>query len=146
MREELKFIVIDDDPLNNQLCGIIIRKVSRGFKVTTFNIPEKGYEFIKAEYTETNWELPTILFLDINMPNWSGWDFLEKFETLEENTKKQLRIFMLSSSIDPKDIERAKENKNIIDYIVKPLTKEHVFSILSSLQLDAEITKPTFSN
>lgn len=63
------------------------------------------------------------LFLDINMPTITGWEFLEKFQEFTDSVKNQFNIYMLSSSIDPSDIQRAKLNPLVIDFIEKPLSK-----------------------
>ncbi len=64
------------------------------------------------------------------MPTWSGWDFLDNFEKLDEKIKSQIKIYILSSSIDASDKHRARENKNVVDYIEKPLSEKTVFSML----------------
>ena len=97
-------------------------------EIQTFNFPVKGFEYITKEYSNT--DNPTVLLLDINMPTWSGWDFLDNFEKLDEKIKKQFKIYMLSSSIDTNDKQRAKENKNVVNYIEKPLSEKTVLSIL----------------
>jgi len=58
------------------------------------------------------------------MPTMTGWEFLEEFDKLSENIKMQFQIFMLSSSVDPSDIERATSNPLVTDFIEKPLNKE----------------------
>jgi len=99
-------------------------------EIKTFESPEKGFDYIRMQYAKEGKEEPTVLFLDIDMPTWSGWDFLESFERLEEKIKRQIRIYMLSSSIDPKDREYAKQNRNVVDYIEKPLNKHILLSCL----------------
>lgn len=123
MNKLTRFIVIDDDLINNMLCRHIITKVFHDVDIETFNNPEKGLEYISRKYADSQIEILTVLFLDINMPVWSGWDFLDHFEKLEEKIKKQIRIFMLSSSIDATDSDRARRNKNVVDYFEKPLDK-----------------------
>jgi response regulator RpfG family c-di-GMP phosphodiesterase len=66
------------------------------------------------------------------MPTWSGWDFLDKFEMLDAQIKNQIKVYMLSSSVDPKDMEKAKANSNVVDYIVKPLNRDIVEKIINS--------------
>ena len=100
-------------------------------EVLTFQIPEKGFEFIENEYSKEYVESITILFLDINMPTWSGWAFLENFEHLASEIKKQIRIYMLSSSVDQKDMERALNNGNVCDYIKKPLNKNKLLELFT---------------
>jgi two-component SAPR family response regulator len=131
MSTPTRFIVIDDDLTNNLLCSIVIKKATHVSEVQTFNFPEKGFEYISTQYKEN--ENPTVLFLDINMPSWTGWDFLKNFETLDEKIKKSFHIYMLSSSLDPVDIARAKSNQNVIDYIVKPLNPKIVSEIVKIL-------------
>ena len=128
MEIPIRFIVIDDDPVNNFICSIIIKEGAGELEVETFEIPEKGLEYISKEYL--NNEHPTVLFLDINMPTWSGWEFLDNFDKLDEKIKKQIKIYIIASSIDASDKHRARENKNVVDYIEKPLSEKTVSSML----------------
>ena len=128
MKTSVSFIVIDDDEINNLYCKIIIEEAAGKLEIQTFDIPEKGFEYITKEYS--NNEKPTVLFLDINMPTWSGWDFLDNFKKLDKNIKKQIKIYILSSSVDPADHQQAEDNENVGGYIEKPLTELIVLSIL----------------
>jgi CheY-like chemotaxis protein len=60
--------------------------------------------------------------LDINMPVMDGWEFLDEFNLLPKDALKECSVIMHTSSIDPRDIERAKTYSVVIDYITKPLT------------------------
>jgi CheY-like chemotaxis protein len=131
MKDISRFVVIDDDPLNNALCKMIIKLALGKMDVRTFTLPEKGFQFIKTEYAMNMNGSTSIILLDLNMPIMSGWEFLERFEELDEIIKKQVKIYILSSSVDPRDKERAGKNKDVEDYIVKPLTKEIVLEITS---------------
>ena len=128
MKTPIRFIVIDDDEINNLYCKIIIKHAVADSDIQIFNIPEKGFEYITKEYS--NSENPTVLFLDINMPSWSGWEFLDNFEKLDKNIKRQIKIYMLSSSVDPSDHQQAEGNNYIAGYIEKPLSELKVLSIL----------------
>ncbi len=92
-------------------------------EVDDFIIPEKGLEYIESEFSGGTEGEKIVLFLDINMTTMSGWEFLAKFEAMEERIKKQFEIYILSSSVDPRDYQKAKENPLIIDFIEKPLGK-----------------------
>ena len=127
MKHNPRFVVVDDDPLNNALCHVIIKTTIAEADIKTFTIPEKVLEYIASEYSRNGNE--AILLLDLNMPTMSAWEFLEEFEKFDEKVKNRLKIYILSSSVDPRDIERASADKNVFDYIVKPLTSEIVNTI-----------------
>ncbi|MDW3502850.1 response regulator, partial [Escherichia coli] len=68
---------------------------------------------------------PELIFLDLNMPVMGGWEFLDNFikkEYQEFNTKT--KVIVLSSTIDPTDIEKSKTYPIVIDFLSKPITKE----------------------
>lgn len=124
----IRFIIIDNDPVNNLLCTLTVRDVQDTAEIQAFNLPVNGFKYLAKEYADTT--IPTVLLLDINMPAWSGWDFLDNFEKLDDKIKKQIKIYILSSSIDVNDKHRARENKNVVDYIEKPLSQKTVLSML----------------
>lgn len=119
-------LLVDDDPQNNFLSKMVL-KISLGtIEVTDFVVPEVGLEYIESEFIPRPDGEKTTLLLDINMPTMSGWEFLEKFDNFKEHLKKQFSIYILSSSVDPSDIRRAKQNPLVVDFIEKPLTKATV--------------------
>ncbi len=119
-----QFLIVDDDPQNNYLSRMAIRKVLGNVPVKDFEVPETGLEYIGKDFETGSSDEKTVLLLDINMPTMTGWEFLEEFDKLSENIKMQFQIFMLSSSVDPSDIERATSNPLVTDFIEKPLNKE----------------------
>ena len=127
MSNSVRFIVIDDDPLNNTICRLTIKKALGPVDVVTFTDPAHGLQYIDTEYSNpSDEESSTVLFLDINMPVMNGWEFLEKYETLNQSVKKNIKVYILSSSVDDRDIEKAHSNKNIVIYLAKPITKETI--------------------
>ena len=121
------FLVIDDDPINNKICNRIIQNTIAGSAVKTFTDPAEGLEHIRANY-ENNDGAKAILFLDINMPSMTGWDVLAKFDGFTNKVKDRVKIFMLSSSVDPQDIERAGSNPLVTGYVTKSLSKDKLQS------------------
>lgn len=120
----MRYLIIDDDPINNFICQIIINRALNDVYIRTFTSPQEGLSFLEREYK--NSFNPTVLLLDINMPGMSGWEFMEHFEKMDENLKNQFTIYILSSSVDERDKERASMNKNIKDYLEKPLNQEMI--------------------
>jgi CheY-like chemotaxis protein len=67
--------------------------------------------------------LPDYIFLDLYMPNGSGWDFLNGFQEIYRSLRKEIKIFVVSSSIFQMDINRSKSYPFVASYITKPLIR-----------------------
>ena len=124
MSTDLKYVVVDDDSFNNVICRMIIEDALGEVEINEFTKPEEGLLFIQK-----NIKSPAILFLDINMPTLTGWEFLEQYEKFREEVKMQVSIYMLSSSLDRRDKDKADANKYVKGFISKPLEFETVISI-----------------
>jgi len=129
MKNISRFVVIDDNPIVNAFCKMLINHVDNKIEVRTFSFAEKGLEFISSDHSLKG-ESCSIILLDLNMPEMSGWEFLERFNELDETKKNQLKIYIHTSSINEKDKLRAHNDKNVIDYIIKPLTEEMVRNLI----------------
>jgi len=115
---------VDDDPFNNTICRMIIEDALGEVEIEEFTKPEEGLLFIQE-----NIKGPSILFLDINMPTLTGWEFLEQYEKFSEEVKMHVSIYILSSSLDWRDKDKANANKYVKGFISKPLEFETVISI-----------------
>jgi len=78
--------------------------------------------------------VPEIILLDLNMPVMDGWEFLEIFQNRYPEFAAKTKIFILSSSINPSDREKAKNESNVVDFLSKPLD-EFELKILKKLSL-----------
>ena len=125
MSANLKYIIVDDDPFNNTIYSMVIKNALGEADIKTFTIPEEGLAFIQEKYVKSH----TIVFLDINMPTLTGWEFLEQYEKFSDEVKMQINIYILSSSVDQRDVNKANENKYVKGFISKPLDFETVISI-----------------
>lgn len=76
--------------------------------------------------------LPDLIFVDINMPVMDGWDFMKIFEEIQSQLGKKIAVYAISSSVDHNDIDRAKDNPIIADYILKPISESYVEDIINS--------------
>jgi CheY-like chemotaxis protein len=121
-----RFIIIDDDKLNNKICSVTLHKVSNDADIKSFTDPVAGFEYIAEEYSRTNYDTPTILLLDLAMPGIDGWEFLKRFDKLDDTIKKQIKIYILSSSEDKRDMEKAEADKHVTKYLIKPLNKDAI--------------------
>ncbi|MEM7381871.1 MAG: response regulator [Bacteroidota bacterium] len=128
--------IIDDDP-------IFVYGAKRMMKEAGFckevSVYENGNDALQGlkELDKNGEELPSIIFLDLNMPIMNGWDFLADFITIPAFNPEKTLIYVISSSVDPRDLIRIKDTKVISNYILKPLTSEDLENIHSSQALKA---------
>ena len=118
MNNPQKFVIIDDDAFNNNICKLILHKSLPNADIVDFTSPEEGLSYIETLAPQPQ---PQYLLLDINMPTMTGWEFLDEYEKLPAQVKQNYEVYILSSSIDERDMERARSNSNVKGYIVKPL-------------------------
>ena len=119
MNETIRFMIVDDDPTNNLICKITINRTIPDCAVSLFTDPRQALDHIMNYPPEPG--IKTILFLDINMPQMTGWEFLEQFSEIPEANRKPYEVYMVSSSVDQRDQMRAQANEHINGYISKPV-------------------------
>jgi CheY-like chemotaxis protein len=76
--------------------------------------------------------LPEVIFLDLNMPIMNGWEFLEEYKNCQHEISKKTTIYIISSSVDPRDLERVKHYNQVDTYILKPITPDDLGKILAA--------------
>lgn len=117
-------ILVDDDPINNLINKRLITKLSISEKVEEFLEAEKALQKLKKMDPG---EI-TLILLDINMPVMNGWDFLNVY--LKEFPDRNDEIYVLSSSIDLQDRQKAMQYKVVKGFVEKPLTPEKMKNLL----------------
>lgn len=122
--------LIDDDAIQLKVSSKMIERVIPIRKIVSFPGADVALDFIQEHRADPD-QLPDIILLDLNMPEMSGWDFLDSFEGIRESLPKKVRIHILSSSQDEKDIQRSRNYESIRGYLVKPLTREKILSLLN---------------
>ncbi|MAX70468.1 MAG: response regulator [Flavobacteriaceae bacterium] len=121
--------IIDDDEIYIFAVKRLIQKNDFCNNVIVYNNGKDALEKIK-HLISSNENLPDVILLDINMPIMDGWQFLDEFTSIK--TEKEITIYMVSSSINPTDVERAKSYKRVSNYIVKPISGEDLCEIKRS--------------
>lgn len=123
-----RIAIVDDDTIFQFTTKVKIEKLSLAETIDIYNDGEEIYEYLKSASDK---ELPEILLLDINMPIVDGWDFLELYGGLPSTVTSKISIFMLSSSINPVDLEKAESHPHITKYITKPISDDVLKEILA---------------
>jgi CheY-like chemotaxis protein len=131
-------LCVDDDPITLMLCKMVIAKSSFASEIITAQNGEEALNYFDdLKLNNLGAEIkkyPSLVFLDLNMPVMDGWEFLDHFSKEEYTSAfKNTKVIVLSSTIDPNDIEKSKTYSMVLDFLSKPITKEIVENLKERL-------------
>ncbi len=122
--------LIEDDPIATIVAKRFIIKSNRVSNIVTFENGKKAFDGLVKMLGE-NKLMPQVIIVDINMPVWNGWEFLEEFHKIDFPHK--IEFFILTSSLSPIDIEKAKKYGLENRYLEKPLDLERLDMLFDTL-------------
>jgi len=132
MQQEPRIWIIDDDALFIMITRNNIRKSGVVCITEDFKNGKDALHEIK-ERARVGEHIPNILLLDLNMPLIDGWDFLVAFKSIPLDSRKNIKIYICTSSIDPKDLKRAEAIEEVTSFLEKPINIEVIQKIVTSL-------------
>ena len=138
MEKLLVICIVDDDDVYKFTLNKTIESQNFANKIMMFSDGEEAIDFLSDNLNDPN-NLPDVIFLDINMPIMDGFEFMEEYIKIKPYVGKKIIIYMVTSSIDPIDIERSKAISEISDYIVKPIDANQLAEIVEKLESSSEI-------
>tara|TARA_R110000868_G_scaffold145181_2_gene365172 strand:- start:80673 stop:81092 length:420 start_codon:yes stop_codon:yes gene_type:complete len=133
MTHPYNICIVDDDDIYQFTMVKTIESLQLVNNIIVFSDGEEALNFMLENLNKED-ELPDVIFLDINMPIMDGFQFMEEYVKIKPELGKKILIYMVSSSVDPIDIARAKKISDISDYIIKPVKKGELKAIIEGLQ------------
>ena len=123
-----KVMIIDDNNIDLYITKRLIIKTNFGKKVLEFVDANEALNYLEDNQDNIS-QMPQIIFIDIYVPEMSGFEFMESYDKLPATLKKYCKVYIISSTIDEHDIERSRLDKNLTAFQVKPVSKEFLESI-----------------
>jgi CheY-like chemotaxis protein len=119
-------ILVEDSEIDVFINTRVIEQLKICDLVVALPTAESALEYLMRQ--ENQLKNSYLIFLDIRMPKMDGFEFLEHFSKLSEELKSNVKIIILSSTIDPRDLESAAVNPHVFAFIPKPLTREKILA------------------
>jgi len=119
-------LLLDDNRATNFIHKKFFAEVDCADRVLDFQSGKNALVYIAQEGTPQ----PELIFIDINMPIMSAWEFLEEFENIEGIDPTKTVIVLLSTSLSPKDKKMSSEISLIKEVLIKPLSTEAIRGVL----------------
>jgi CheY-like chemotaxis protein len=135
MKQKLNCVLlIDDDESTTFLSSIFIEEADCAKNIQIADSAQKALNYLKRSdepaAENSNSTYPELIFLDINMPAMDGWEFLAKYNEMEQEQDRTVLV-MLTTSLNPEDRIRAESIPQIAAFENKPLTPEVIDRILN---------------
>ena len=124
--------IIDDDPIFIYGTKRIMKEVNFCDEILVYQNGQQALDGLSA-IVDSDENFPSVIFLDLNMPIMNGWEFLDQLTTINHPKKDNLIIYIISSSIDPRDLERVKDYEVVHNYILKPVTPKDLSTVMEAL-------------
>ncbi len=134
---ELAYI-IDDDITTIELVKMNNDRFGFCERLVTFTDPVLANQTIN-EAIDKGVDVPQMILLDINMPVMDAWDFLDKMNDVL--VESEVSVFILSSSINPEDMEKSKQYSSVLKYILKPLSLDKIGTMLGLIQKSGKLNQ-----
>jgi two-component system chemotaxis response regulator CheY len=129
-----KVLVIDDDPIFQYIAEKIFKKTNLFEETACFLDANSALDYLVQNKDNAS-VLPDIILLDIYMPSLNGWEFINRYEQISDSLKKRIPIYILTSSVDPKEIARSKSHPSVKKFTSKPMTFEFIHDLYNDCQM-----------
>lgn len=128
MKNYKKIFVVDDDKIYHFILKNLLNKNEIAINPCFCENGLDALEILKEKINSNN--MPDAIMLDINMPVMDGWQFLEEYKKLKADFNLQTPVYLVTSSNDILDVNRAKFYEDeISDYLLKPIDEEDICKI-----------------
>lgn len=122
-------MLIDDNEIDNYMNERIVNFYNFAKRILVHTSSKSALEYLKNLQRNDSMDrdlIPDLIFLDLEMPEMNGFLFIEEFLKLKDEIKNYTKIIILTSSIQPSDLEKSKTIPEVVSFINKPLKKKNI--------------------
>lgn len=119
-------MLIDDDSDDTLFFVEALSAIGKEFNCRTMLSPVRAWEELQVLD-----ELPDIIFLDYNMPNLTGLEFIKRLQAVER--LKYIEVIILSTPPEEVMVPWLDRNNTAVKYISKPNSIEELKEVLQGL-------------
>ncbi len=124
-------LIVDDDYVYKLVTRRMISLCCSSAEIILAENGREAIDILRAASDDSSLQLPDIILLDIEMPEMNGWEFLNAFSSLSLEKVKDIRIYVVSSSIDDIDRERTRIYPAVKELLVKPFSVAKISGIIN---------------
>lgn len=128
MKKVNSIVFIDDDEATNAYHQVICEKAGCADSVKFFLTAESAIDYLKG--IESKYDFPDLIFVDINMPEMNGHEFVTVVQDMASYNQDRTTIAHLTASLDIKDVIKSDENE-IEHYYFKPIKEEELILLIN---------------
>lgn len=116
-------LLIDDDDATNYINERLINKLECTDRVIKYRTAYQALEYVKEHLiTDEDCQGSILILLDLNMPVMNGWEFIEEYNKLQVKDERDIKLVVLTTSMNPDDRTQALATEGVSDFVNKPLT------------------------
>jgi len=122
-----KLVIIDDNPTDHYIMQRLLHN--------NYYCQQATYTYdgrLVLDYLQQNKDngtLPDVIFLDLDMPELTGWEFLDELEAFNVLSGKRVQVHIMSSSIRSSDVFHSKKYACVDSFMTKPLSRDLINKI-----------------
>lgn len=125
----MRAVLIDDNQAVNFCNQYLLQETNMFEEILVFENGSSAVEYFKGLTVENT---PSVIFIDIKMRDYTGFEVLDEVEELEKDFIVEIPTFILTSSKHKRDLEASEKYPMILEYLEKPLGKDQLFSVINT--------------
>lgn len=137
-------MLIEDDEVSNYIFTKLVSITGFALQTVSFQKGADALIYLRENANHPD-RLPEIIFLDIILYDMSGWEFLDRYEQLEDAIKSRIHLVILTTSSFENDRQKAGKYPSVKKYIQKPITADSLSELRNDLKKNRRTDSIFFS-